>query len=263
MAEVQTVQNIPAPFIEAGGKTFLDMLTSAVGQYGSADLSKIFGSQFVAGQDPLQAQAQQLATQGIGAYKPFLQAAAASTGPGAYKQFMSPYQQDIIDTTMADFDVQAQKGAQGVPAAAIAAGAFGGGREGVMQAQYMNQGAMDRAALQAQLLNQGFMQAQQAAGTDLAARQGLGQYQQALGQADQGFEQAKLDAQTLANREKEFEEFTRLGLVRQQLSQIQPGAFPTTTIVYQQSAAPASPMASFLGGAAGAGGVLGKLGIFG
>ena len=63
--------------------------------------------------------------------------------------------------------------------------------------------------------------------------------------------------------EAEFEDFTRLGLVGQQLAQIQPGAFPTTTIGYQQSAAPASPMASFLGGAAGAGGVLGKLGIFG
>ena len=107
------------------------------------------------------------------------------------------------------------------------------------------------------------MQAQQAAAQDLAARQGLGQYQQALGQADQGFAQAQLDAQTLAAREAEFEPFTRLGLVGQQLAQIQPGAFPTTTIGYQGSAAPASPMASFLGGAAGTGGVLGKLGIFG
>ena len=52
---------LPAEFIEAGGKTFLDMLSKAVGKYGSADLSKIFGPQFVAGQDPLQLQAQQLA----------------------------------------------------------------------------------------------------------------------------------------------------------------------------------------------------------
>ena len=141
---------------------------------------------------------------------------------------------------------------------------YGGARQGIMQQQFMNQGAVrTEQQLQAQLLNQGFMQAQQAAGTDLAARQGLGQYQQALGQADQGFQQAKLDAGTLAAREAEFEPFTRLGLVGQQLAQIQPGAFPTTTIGYQQGAAPASPMASFLGGAAGAGGVLGKLGIFG
>mgnify|MGYP001368068547 CR=1 FL=1 len=107
------------------------------------------------------------------------------------------------------------------------------------------------------------MDARQARGADLAAQQGLGTYQQQLGSAQQGFEQAKLDATQIANREAEFEDFTRLGLVGQQLAQIQPGAFPTTTIGYQSSAAPASPMASFLGGAAGAGGVLGKLGIFG
>ena len=107
---------------------------------------------------------------------------------------MSPYQQEVMDTTLSEFDRQQTINQQGLRDQAIQAGAYGGGREGVMQAQYMNQGAVDRAALQAQLLNQGFMQAQQAAGTDLAARQGLGQYQQALGQADQGFEQAKLDA---------------------------------------------------------------------
>ena len=84
-----------------------------------------------------------------------------------------------------------------------------------------------------------------------------------MGQADQAFAQAQLDAQQIAAREAQFEPFTRLGLVGQQLAQIQPGAFPTTTIGYQQSAAPASPLSSFLGGAAGAGGVLGKLGIFG
>ena len=168
-----------------------------------------------------------------------------------------------MDATLAEFDRNAAVQNVGLRDQAIQMGAYGGGREGVMQAQYMNQGATNRAALQAQLLNQGFMQAQQAAGTDLAARQGLGTYQQALGQADQGFAQAGLDAQTLAAREAEFEPFTRLGLVGQQLAQIQPGAFPSTTIGYQQSAAPASPMASFLGGAAGAGGVLGKLGIFG
>ncbi len=142
-------------------------------------------------------------------------------------------------------------------------GAYGGGREGVMQAEAMRGNQMNRAQLQAQLLNQGFQDARAARGADLQAQQGLGTYQQQLGAAQQGFDQAQLDATQIANREKEFEEFTRLGLVGQQLAQIQPGAFATTTIGYQQSAAPASPMASFLGGAAGAGGVLGKLGIFG
>ncbi len=184
-------------------------------------------------------------------------------GPQAYEQFMSPYQKEVMDATLSEFDRQQTIGQQGLRDQAIQAGAYGGGREGVMQAQYMNQGAMNRANLQAQLLNQGFTQANQLAQQDMMTRQGLGTYMDQMGQAQQGYEQAKLDAGTLAAREAEYEPYTRLGLIGQQLAQIQPGAFPTTTVGYQQSAAPASPMASFLGGAAGAGGVLGKLGIFG
>ncbi len=245
---VDQTQVLPAPVLEAALTAFTQKLPPLMGQ----QINTAAYDPKVAAQTALQTGASQAAA-GLGSL----------VGPDAYQQFMSPYQQQVMDTTLSEFDRQQTIGQQGLRDQAIQAGAYGGGREGVMQAQYMNQGATNRAALQAQLLNQGFMQAQQAAGTDLAARQGLGTYQQALGQADQGFAQAGLDAQTLAAREAEFEPFTRLGLVGQQLAQIQPGAFPTTTIGYQQSAAPSSPMASFLGGAAGAGGVLGKLGIFG
>ena len=197
---------LPAEFIEAGGKTFLEMLTDAVGKYGSADLSKIFGPQFVAGQDPLQLQAQQLATQGIGAYKPFLQAAQSSTGPGAYKQFMSPYQQDVIDTTLAEFDQQAQKGAQGTAASAIASGAFGGGREGVQRAEYQSNSDRNRSGIQANLLQQGFGMANQLAQQNYANQLGLGSAQQnflgqdvaalsTLGAQNQAQNQANLTAQ--------------------------------------------------------------------
>ena len=249
MAEPTTIsQVLPAPILEGALTAFTKKLEPLIGQ----QINTAAFAPTIAAESQLQQDAR-TAAGGLGSL----------TGPQAFQPFMSPYQQEVIDTTLTEFDRNAAMQSQGLRDSAIQAGAYGGGREGIMQAQYMNQGAMDRAALQAQLLNQGFMQAQQAAGTDLAARQGLGQYQQALGQADQGFEQAKLDANTLAAREAEFEPFTRLGLVGQQLAQIQPGAFPTTTIGYQQSAAPASPMASFLGGAAGAGGVLGKLGIFG
>ena len=111
--------------------------------------------------------------------------------------------------------------------------------------------------------NQGFTQANQLAQQDMMTRQGLGTYMDQMGQAQQAYDQATKDAATMAAREAEFEPYTRLGLIGQQLAQIQPGAFPTTTVGYQPSQAPASPMASFLGGAAGAGGILGKLGIFG
>jgi len=216
MAEVSQSRVLPAEFIEAGGKTFLDMLTSAVGKYGSADLSKVFGDQFVAGQDPLQLQAQQLATQGIGAYKPFLQAAQASTGPGAYKQFMSPYQQDVIDTTMADFDVQAQKGAQGIPAAAIAAGAFGGGREGVQRAEYQASSDRNRAGIQAQLRQQGFGQAQQLAQQNYANQLGLGSAQQQFMGQDIGA-LSTMGAQNQAQQQAQLA--ARQQLLQQQLQQ--------------------------------------------
>ena len=245
---IDQTQVLPAPVLEAALTAFTQKLPPLMGQ----QINTAAYDPKVAAQTQLQTGASQ-AAQGLGSL----------VGPDAYQQFMSPYQQQVMDTTLSEFDRQQTIGQQGLRDSAISSGAYGGGREGVMQAEYMNQGANNRAQLQAQLLNQGFMQSQQAATQDLAARQGLGQYQQALGQADQGFAQAQLDAGTMAAREAEFEPFTRLGLVGQQLAQIQPGAFPTTTIGYQQSAAPSSPMASFLGGAAGAGGVLGKLGIFG
>jgi hypothetical protein len=123
-------------------------------------LSQIMGSQFVAGPGALTTQAEGLAS-GLGSYEPFLQQAQQLRGPTAYQAYMSPYQQDIIDTTLAEFDVQAQKGLPGLAAQAIQAGAFGGGREGVQRAEYQAASDRNRAALQAQLLGQGFGQAQQ------------------------------------------------------------------------------------------------------
>jgi hypothetical protein len=196
-------------------------------------------------------------------------AALTGTGAGPASQegsiasYMSPYQQQVIDASLAEFDRNAAVQNVGLRDNAISMGAYGGGREGVMQAEAMRNNNMNRASLQAQLLNQGYNQAQTARGTDLAAQQGLGQYQQALGQGQQGFEQAKLDATQIANREAQYEPFTRLGLVGQQLAQIQPGAFASQTVGYAPPAAPASPMSSFLTGAAGGAGIMGKLGLFG
>ena len=99
---------------------------------------------------------------------------------------MSPFQKDVIDTTLNDFDIQAQKGMQGIADRALAVGAFGGGREGVQRAEFQAASDRNRAALQAQLLSQGFGQAQQAAAQafaqqqNLAAQQQLSQQQQNL-----------------------------------------------------------------------------------
>ena len=257
MAVTETRQLVN-PTLEGSLTAFLKKLDPLGGQ---AINTASYAPQ-VAARNTLQTGAETAAA-GLGALTGTGAPLPAGVEAGSIEAYMSPYQQQVIDASLAEFDRNAAIQQQGLRDSAISRGAYGGGREGVMQAEAMRGNQMNRAALQAQLLNQGFMDARQARGADLAAQQGLGQYQQALGQAQQGFEQAKLDATQIANREAEFEDFTRLGLVGQQLAQIQPGAFPTTTIGYQQSAAPASPMASFLGGAAGAGGVLGKLGIFG
>ena len=192
----------------------------------------------------------------------------ASGGVGAPTQgsiadFMSPYQQQVMDTTLTEFDRQQTIGQQGLRDQAIQAGAYGGGREGIMQSEYMNRGAMGRGQLQAQLLNQGFQQAQAARAADLQARQGLGTYQSALGQEQQQYDQALKDATQIANREQQFQPFTQMGLIGQQLAQIQPGAFATQTVGPATAGPISSPMSQFLGGAAGAAGIMGKLGIFG
>ena len=183
MAETITQITQPPEFIEAAAKPYLTELQQAVGDFKNQDLSQIMGQQFVAGQDPLQQQAQQLMQQGIGGYQPYLQAAQASAGPNAYQQFMSPYQQDVIDTTLQQYDVQAQKGLPQLAANAIGAGAFGGGREGVQRAEYQQASDRNRAGLQAQLLQQGFGQANQLAQQNFGNQLNLGgQQQQFLGQ---------------------------------------------------------------------------------
>ena len=187
----------------------------------------------------------------------------AGTGAGSIASYMSPYQQQVIDAQMAEFDRQAAIQRQGIGDQALGVGAYGGGRHGIQMAEYAKGSDMNRALLQGQLLQQGFQQGQGARAADLAAQQGLGTYQQAMGQAQQGFEQAKLDASQIAAREAEFAPFTQLGLVGQQLAQIQPGAFPTTTVGYAPPTQPASPMSQFLTGATGAAGIMGKLGLFG
>ena len=255
-------------YLQDTSKDFAKQLTAATSV--PINTSTFTGRQFVAGEDPMQTQAVNLATSGIGSYQPFLTAAqgavnaqTASAGPQAFQQFMSPYQQQVIDTTLTEFDRQQAIADTAMRDRAIQAGAYGGGREGVLAAESARGAAQSRAGLQAQLLAQGFQQAQAAAAQDLAARQGLGTYQTQLGQAGQAQQQAILDAATGAAREAEFEPFTRLGLVGQQLAQVQPGAFPTQTVGYQPPAAPASPLSTALGVGTGIASIGSKLGLFG
>ena len=189
MAEVQEVRQLPAEYIEALGKTYASELTKSVGGLKGIDLTKLYGPQFVAGPGALTTQAEQLAS-GLGAYQPYLtgaeqaqQRAAALASPTAYQAYMSPYQQDVISETLKEFDIQAQKGIPALRAQAIQAGAFGGGREGIAQAEYASTSDRNRAALQAQLLQQGFGQAQQLAAQAFGQQQQLAAGQMGLAQA--------------------------------------------------------------------------------
>ena len=205
MAETITQITQPPEFIEAAAKPYITQLQQVTGGLKEADLSQVYGPQFTAG---LGALTQQAIGQvgGLGAYEPYLQAAQAATGPTAYQAYMSPYQQDIIDTTLADYDIQAQKGLPALAAQAIGAGAFGGGREGVQRAEYQSASDRNRASLQAQLLQQGFGQAQGLAQQNIANQLQLGQAQQGflgqdvgalstLGGINQAQNQAQLAAQ--------------------------------------------------------------------
>ena len=247
MAETTTITR-PAPVLEASLTNFLKAIDPLVGQKINVGA---FAPQ-IAAESQLQQDARTAAA-GLDSL----------VGPDAYKSFMSPYQQEVIDTTLAEFDRQQSIADVARRDQAIQAGAYGGGREGVLAAEAARGAAQSRAALQAQLLAQGFQNAQAAAAADLAARQGLGTYQTQLGQAGQAQQQAVLDAAAAAAREAEFEPFTRLGLVGQQLAQVQPGAFPTQTVGYQPPAPPVSPLQTALGVGTGLASIGSKLGIFG
>ena len=107
----------------------------------------------------------------------------AGTGTGSLASYMSPYQSQVIDTSLAEFDKQAAMRQQAISDQAVALGGFGGGREGVMQAEYQTASDRNRAALQAQLQAQGFSQAQAARQADLQNQMALSQGQLGLGQA--------------------------------------------------------------------------------
>jgi len=205
-------------YLEDTAKDYAKQATAAYSV--PIDTSKFTGSQFVAGEDPLQTSAINLAQQGVGSYTPYLSAAQAGlttaggdvaaartaagglgalTGPTAYQPFMSPYQTDVIDASMTEFDRQAAMRQQQLKDQSFGvAGAFGGGREGVQQAEYQAGSDRNRAMLQAGLLQQGYGNAQAAAQQAFANQQaiagghlGLGAAQQQLGGAGLGVGQAQ------------------------------------------------------------------------
>ena len=103
------------------------------------------------------------ALQGQGVGQQHLTAAQGFTGPTGYQDFMSPYQQNVIDATLSEFDRQSDIAQNQL--AGSAGAAYGGSRLGVAQSELANRALIDRSALQAQLLESGYANAQNAAQT--------------------------------------------------------------------------------------------------
>ena len=235
---------------------------------------------FVAAMDPLQTQAQTLAQAGIGSYTPFLQAAQANvasqaglTGPQAFQNFMSPYQQQVIDTTLADFDTSRIADRRAIQDAAVGTGNFGGGREGAMLGAYDADTLSGRAALQAGLLQQGFTQANQLAqqafanqGTLAQNQMGLSNFQRTglgqdigalgnLGALNQQQAQANLLANQQAAKVAAYEPYGRL----QQYGQGLTGLAGGVASAYAEPAPVQSPLSQALSTALGVGGIYSRL----
>ena len=243
---------LPAQFIEDLATDYGKQLTALTAQ--PIDTSKIAPS--VAAQDPLQTQAATLAQQGIGSYQPFVTGAqqaatdfgtgiaqaqaltgtGAGTGAGSIASYMSPYQSQVIDASLGEFDRQQQIQEQRIKDQQAQLGVLGAGRAGVQLSEFETGSARERALLQANLLQQGFGQAQSARQQDLLNQRALagdqlrgGQFQTGLaslvpgleasdirtlgsvGAVQQAQNQAVLDAQREANRLEAFEPYERLG----------------------------------------------------
>ena len=301
---------LPPEFIEAAQRTFLTDLATQAGmpsvttadtkQPGETDAQfaqrKAQATQFgitkagmaelapkVADETDLQKQARGMAS-GLGSFQPFLTKAGtaadaataltgtgAGTGVGSIASYTSPYQQQVIDTTMAEFDRQAAIRANQQAAAALGTpGAFGGGREGVQRAEYQAASDRNRAATFANLQQQGFQNAAARRQQDLANQMGISNLQSGLGARAQDFSraqisglgtlgaaqqaqnQAVLDAQRQAAQMAIDEPRQALARFGQGIAGITPGA-GSIKIGEAPAAAGASPLMKALGlGLAGA-----------
>ncbi len=280
---VQQTQALPPQYVQDLQTDYGTQLTSRT----AAPLDTSLFAPKVAGQDQAQQDAYTMATtqgQGIGAFQPYITqagaydtAAAGLSGAGAYSPFMSPYQQDVIDATLAEYDTQAAQGLAGIGQQAAMSGNLGGGREGVMRAQYQNKSDMNRALLQSGLLQQGFTQANQLANQAFGQQMQLGQNQQGLAQqvpglfrqdigtlgsagaTQQAQEQAQLDATREAERLEAYEPYERLGYLGSGIASIASGA-PGQ---YQSMVTPnPTPLQNALGIASVGGGLMGNYGDF-
>ena len=153
----------------------------------------------------------------------------AGTGAGSIASYMSPYQSQVRDATLNEYDTQAaaQRSAQTQQAGLGTVGNLDSGRFGVQLGAFDAQRQRDRALLDAQLGQQGFAQASQARQQDLASQLGLAGAQQQFAEAQAGLAGQQLGLGTatsgLAAQQQLAGTGLGLGTAEQQLAQQQLG----------------------------------------
>ena len=239
----QTTISKPFPALEAGAGTAINMASTIAGK---PLTTAQMGLPQQAGLDKFTQQAQDLAAgqlglgaftrdpttgavtgigtgTGIAGYQPYLTGAGsqvgaaqltgtgAGTGVGSLSTYMSPYQSAVKSTALQEFDDQRLRDQQTLQADALKAGAFGGGRHGLAESDFMQQSLVDRARLIAGLDADAFADARAARTDDREALMDLAKQQQlmksgdiaqlgSLGQAGQLYGQAGLDTSALATQ---------------------------------------------------------------
>jgi hypothetical protein len=173
MAEEIVQYQRQAPFIEERAEKLLE---SVFGEEGLAAKPTTIPAYEVAGLSPQQLAAMQQVQAGLGAYQPFLEAARTTVGtgletlgaaqqvldPSQISTYMDPYQQQVTQEALAELQRQADIQSQRTAAVAVAAGAFGGSRFGVREAEEARNLAQVKSQRIFEDLSRNYLQAQQA-----------------------------------------------------------------------------------------------------
>ena len=201
-----------------------DLLTSAQNLFkpvdeGGKGLSMPFVQQQLAGLSEGQQKAIQQALGGVGTFQPFLDeskealtsglaqaqqlAAGAGMDPNAYKEYMDPYLDDVVQRAQDDIGRQGRMQEQQAAAKAVGSGAFGGSRAAVLQGEIGRNTLEQQARTGERLRSAGFSQAsklaQDAASQQLRQAQLAGGLSQGLagGLASLGMQGQQMGAQDI------------------------------------------------------------------
>ena len=235
MATATTTQQIQYPsWVQKPAEQMINQMQTQMGK------PLTLPGQQVAGFSPTQTAAMQQAYSGIGAYRPYLQAAgagqtaalgAAGAGvgslgqmqfdPSGVKPWMDQYQTDVTQEALKEIDRQAAMAENRLAGQAVGSGAFGGSRYGLQQSELARSAQDMRSRRIFEDMSRNYQQAVGAMQAANAARvqqaQGFGQ----LGQVTSGISgaMAGLGGQTQAMGQSDVNQLMGIGGLQQQLAQ--------------------------------------------